>query len=932
MRQTVPKVRIFLSSPDDVSDERAIARKVIADLQYDPWLRGAVFFEIVAWDTSGAPGLDARKVPQQTLNLRLARPSQCDIVVGILWSKLGTPFEMDGKWYPSGTVYELDDAIGGNGDVLIYRRMARLMFDARDPDLLEKHKQLQAVDEYFATFNDAAGQARRGCNEYDTPTDFEQKLTDHLKNILARSFTQPIEGEEIAPSWSGSPFPGLRAFTTVDAPIFFGRGRETDELLKKVADQNIVFVMGASGSGKSSLVGAGLLPRLRAGAISGSEYWHIPDFDPISEQWRGARFSPAEANGNPLLAFSEKISALAGQNPAKLASELCTEPWLIDKAVESIVAGGRKLVVFIDQFEEIFTTVHEKERRAFIQLLSHPHPLILWVITVRSDFYHRCVDAPRLARLLERGQFPLPAPTDTLLDMITRPAVRACIKFEEGLTSRILKDTGEEPGSLALMAYALDELYSLASQRSDRFMSSADYSGLGGVQGAIGKRAEATFTSLSGTSDQRKSSLHRVFRELVEIDDRGVATRRRALLGDAAHSEQDRAFVDAFVAARLLTTSEGEHGGLVEVAHEALFDSWMRLATWVENFQSDLRLLRQMRVAAAEWAANERGHDYLWPGDKGSQAQGMLIRLQPLLNDVEIAFSRPETAHLIDELSLSQTAHIRREAIGQRLLELGDPRNGVGCKDGLPRIAWCYVDVGAMDFAEFRDHQNKLFGTFNVRDFYCAKFPVTHAQFQSFIDAPNGVSNDDWWKEFETPDRKLPTSTQIGANYPIDSVTWHFSVAYCNWLNETFPKDMLPEIEGSRNDWSIRLPHEWEWQWAAGGANSTIEFPWGSWDPSRCNLKEAGIGRTVSVGLYPDGAAACGVMDMVGNVREWCLNVHKDARDIDYFGTTPRAFRGGSIYQDHLHAFTRYRASSGPSNPTREASFRLVYAPSLKFR
>jgi formylglycine-generating enzyme required for sulfatase activity len=481
------------------------------------------------------------------------------------------------------------------------------------------------------------------------------------------------------------------------------------------------------------------------------------------------------------------------------------------------------------------------------------------------------------------------------------------------------------------MAYALDELYTIANQRGDHLMSSADYEGLGGVQGAIGKRAESTFGVLPGALELRKACMQRVFRELIEVDERGVATRRRALLSDVARDEQDRAFIHAFVAARLLTTSEGEGGGQLEVAHEALLRSWIRLVHWIESVQSDLLLLRQMRVAASEWGANARHHDYLWLGERGSEAKAMLARLQPVLGDVETEFARPEADHLIDELQLSRTTHFRREAIGQRLLILTDRRRGVGCEDGSPNIQWCYVDVGETDSAEFHDHQNKSFGVFKVHSFYIAKFPVTSAQFHSFVEAKEGMSKDAWWMDFEEPTRELQTALQQGANYPRDSVNWYLAVAYCRWLNATMPTKGLPEMLGSRDDWGIRLPHEWEWQWAAGGGSTVAPFPWGNWDPSRCNLKEAGIGRTVAVGLYPDGAAPCGAMDMIGNVREWCLNTHKDASHIAYQGTKPRALRGGSIYQDHLRSFASYRASMGPGTSSREAGFRLVYAPSLRF-
>jgi len=444
----VPRIRVFLSSPGDLADERAMARRVIADLPYDPLLRSAVSFEIIAWDVPGAPGLDARMTPQEALNAGLPLPSQCDIVVGILWSRVGTPFELDGQQYGSGTLYELQEATQGHGDVLIYRRQERIALDPSDPKFLEKYEQWKAVETFFSTFSNETGAALGGYNAYNTPTEFARLLTDHLKKILVRSFAPVPVAESLMPRWDGSPFPGLRAFTTADAPIFFGRGRETDELIRQVAKHRVVIVMGASGSGKSSIVGAGLLPRLKVGAIAGSRDWHIPQYEAKDKRWHGACFSPAEVGDNPFLGLATKLSELVGGDPEKLAFELYSEPWSIDKTIESLVVEGIKLVIFVDQFEELFTSVRERERNAFVKLLSYPNPSIRWVITVRSDFYHRCVDAPELARLLEKGTFPLSVPTDTLLDMITRPADRALIEFEEGLTWRILEDTGREPIAL----------------------------------------------------------------------------------------------------------------------------------------------------------------------------------------------------------------------------------------------------------------------------------------------------------------------------------------------------------------------------------------------------------------------------------------------------------------------------------------------------
>lgn len=927
MSDRVRLVRVFLSSPSDVADERALARQTLQDLNYDPLLRGAVTFEAVAWDSLGAPGLEADRVPQRAIEAGLPLPSQCDIFVGIFWARMGTPFEMNGQHYRSGTVYELEDARKSNRTrVLIYRRGEAVQFDPADPRFEERCAQWNQVEDLFAEFRGEGDAPIGGYNGYQTPSEFAKLLADHIKHILKQT-VGPVHGSSaLLPQWEGSPFPGLRAFTTADAPIFFGRGRETDELIRKVERQRVCIVMGASGSGKSSLVGAGLLPRLSAGAIDGSTGWLLPVFDECARVWRGLRFTPAEVGDDPFEAFASQLEMLSGISCTGLASQLAREPWSLAQALAARLPGRTTFVVFVDQFEELFTSCVDTLRVPFIRMLGSPSANVKWVLTVRSDFYHRCVDIPELSKLLETGQFPLTVPTDTLLDMIARPAQRALLDFDEGLTWRILEDTGHEPGSLALMAYALDELYELASRRHDRRMSLADYEALGGVQGAIGKRAESTYLALPGTPAEREECLWRVFRELVEVDERGTATRRRAPMASIAANAQGKLLIEAFTSARLLTSGTGDKGAIVEVAHEALMRSWGRLAQWLESVQADLRLLRQLKVAAAEWLDSSRSPDYLWRGDRAAALQTMIRRLGPDLSADELEFARPETEHLLGELELAATTHIRREMIGQRLLVLGDPRPGWSTENDVPAVRWCAVK-GTDGETDFVDDKGVKYASLVLTDFYITAFPITVAQLGAFIDA-RGMASGEWWKDLENPVRERPSSSQSGGNYPVDSITWHMAMAFSRWLDfqaRSATRSLVPG--GDTRTWRIRLPHECEWQWASGGHQQHPSFPWGEGDDTRCNLKEAGIGRTVAVGMYPLGAAHCGALDMIGNVREWCLNAYKDVSDVGPGGNHPRAMRGGSVYQDARRSQSAYRASNGPGNVSREAGFRVVFAP-----
>ena len=330
------RLRVFLASPGDVADERALARQVLERLPYDPMLRGQVVIEAVAWDQPGArvPML-ATMTPQAAIAAGLPKPSQCDIVVAIFWSRMGTPLpdedrKPDGGVYLSGTEWEYLDALEaaercGKPVVLVYRRTEDPALKQSDPKFDEKRQQWLQVNAFFARFRNQDGANRRGCNEYAAPEDFRRQLDDHLKEIIARLLKRRTAVEvgppecatpSLLPLWNGSPFPGLRAFTPDDAPIFFGRGRETDELVRRLANTpgRCLFVVGPSGSGKSSLVAAGLLPRLKDNAIEGSKDWllpHVFSAEPGEpKQWAGLRFTPGELGDNPFQALATKLAPL----------------------------------------------------------------------------------------------------------------------------------------------------------------------------------------------------------------------------------------------------------------------------------------------------------------------------------------------------------------------------------------------------------------------------------------------------------------------------------------------------------------------------------------------------------------------------------------------------------------------------------------------
>lgn len=965
-------IRVFLSSPGDVADERKLALKAIARLQNNPLYKEKITIEAVAWDKpDDSTPLLASVDPQTAINEGAARPSECDIVAVILWSRMGTPLDSnryqkeDGSQYLSGTEWEFEEALAasqktGRPFVIVYRRTEKVLLDPDSPDFQEKVEQRRRVQDFFAGFVNPDGSSRQGYNSYTTPSEFEDIFELHLRKLVARLIDegQPrmehkrgVNPDKIVRpvEWpiDVSPFPGLRAFGPEDAPVYFGRGEETDQLVKRLADPDCrcLAVVGASGSGKSSLVAAGLLPRLAEGAIEGSKDWPVVRFTP--DEW---------GEGDP---FNSLVGALVSEPlsmPQRgLARSLRGSPEALFSALEEQLASWpewAKVLLFIDQFEELFTRVDDADlRRDFAVALTHAAGTarIKIVLTMRADFFHRVAELPALAALLkahENRTFPMSAPGPMeLYEMIIGPARVAGLQFDDGLARQILEDTGDDPGALALMAYALQQLYEESHGHGK--LTWATYNRFGGVQGAIGEQARATFEKLSS---EAQAALPVVFRELVNVgfDEQGnlKATRKRAALSSVTADEACAELVNALTDARLLVTSVGEYP-IVEVAHEALFRSWPKLKAWIDEAQDDLILLRQVRAAADEWA-NKRHPDYLrWPAERLEPVFAMYERLQPSLTEMEQDFTEPEQERLLRKIDDIQTSHQRRRWIGERLATIGDVRTGIGLDEhGLPQIDWLPVP-GSQGEIEFQDKDGKSYGSFDVKPFYVARYLITHRQFDTFLKAPGGFSDSRWWRDFQQDyvKQEMSVAMQQYDNYPRDNVSWYQCVAFARWLDfkyrefglfDTFTFPLQGEgVTASlrrgleTEGWQLRLPTEWEWQWMAQGGAEARQYPWGEWDEyPRTNTSEAGIGnRSTAVGMYPHGAATCGALDVSGNLWEWCLNDYDNPQVTDGYGNgAGKVLRGGSFYYDRPRATCTYRNNYNPNNRYYNYGLRVVIA------
>lgn len=974
------RIRIYLALPGDVHEERRLALKAINRIQADPlYTKVAIEYKERA---------DPDSDPMHAIKEGLPEPSKCDICVAVFWSQMGTPLDpeeypkADGGYFLSATEWELGDAWEGarknNGSpvVLVYRRTEKISRNLDAGDLEEKTRQWQFVDEFFArskTTDDSAGLVY---DKYTAPSQFADYFELRLRKEIVRLLEKNPPSDSTAPTpiapvvkWEKgkSPFPGLRAFGVDDEPIFFGRGAEIDDMMRRIRNPECRFlaVVGASGSGKSSLVAAGLLPRLLASDLKGTEHWTLVQFKP-----------DAHGNGDPFDALARALASALNMDAEGIVARLHTDAAALRKLLEVNLAedgGTKRTVIFIDQFEELFTRIpKEKEslRQEFSLLLSEAakSPHILTIVTMRDDYLARCMEYPVLVKLINENtstyMLGVPGPAE-LYKMISEPADVAGLEFEPGLVSRILKETGTDPGALALMAYALDQLYN-ASKNSGK-LTNAAYDAFQGVQGAIGMRAQETFDGIlekyketmtqaafEAFSNDLRSALTRVFRELLEVDESGKATRKRVPRERVEYDQHSRELVEKFREARLLVSSEG----LVEVAHEALFRSWAVLAAWIEKTNDAYVLLRQVRAAAAEWDNKARKPEYLWLDERLKLVYEMQKLLEPTWKPHEKEFIRPEAERLLDEIKKFSTTHQRRSAIGERLDAIGDPRPGVGLVReilplraegvtglvalrageirlwgdkpdhmGLPDIVWVKGRSGAVTIEE---------QSFKVRPFFIAKYPITYKQFEAFVEAEDGFMNTRWWQGLsdEESHKNNPKEQNFKFyNHPRETVSWDEAIAFCRWLNARMYWAELPinlSINALEYFKGVRLPTEWEWQWAAVRGNAKYAYPWGAeWERNKANTKESGLGRTTAVGMYPDGSAKCGALDMSGNVWEWCLNEYEKPEDVDLRGMNPHVLRGGSWLDefDYARASHRTRNRDWYSRRLSNFGFRVVVSP-----
>jgi eukaryotic-like serine/threonine-protein kinase len=649
-------VRIFVSSPGDVDHERRRMERVVERLNGE--FAEVAHLQTIRWETEFYRA-------DKTFQAQIPEAAECDIVVAIFRGRIGTALPAafatlpDGSPYPSGTAYEVLSAIAAARakqlpDIYVFRNNDPPLVRLDDPEAARVAEQWQRLKAFFDTwFVGTEGPFKAAFHNFTSPDDFEVQVERLLRGWLeekvlhGRAVLWPIAAK-------GSPFRGLEAFGAKHSAVFFGRTRDIAravDLWKDAAERGSPFliVVGASGSGKSSLARAGLMPRLT-----------VPGVVPAVDAWRVAAMRPTELADGPIATLAARL--LDGDNavpeaesgrppalpelaasdyrtPAELAALLvhadaaAVTPLLraLDRIGEELrVRQGYErpvrcdLVVLVDQLDELFGDhADAAERAAFAHLLKlFVESGRIWVIaTLRADLYDRFLAEPDLLALKTAGaSYDLAAPGPAeLAEIVRKPAEAAELVFDrdsasgDGLDEVLLREA-DRPDMLPLLQLALNRLFEArVSAGSETRLTYAAFAALGGLSGIIDREAER---AVVGLGESALAELPRLLRQLVTVTaadggDSGSLTTRTVPIAAAAANDSARRLVDALVAARIfLVTGEGSSAG-VQLAHQRVIADWHRARDLIAANQDFYRVRDEVEAQRRRWEAAANSRDRL---------------------------------------------------------------------------------------------------------------------------------------------------------------------------------------------------------------------------------------------------------------------------------------------------------------------------------
>jgi len=736
-------ITVFVSSPGDVQAERTIADRLIraiaqelgipVSVQYSNLLRHRQTVESrISSAELGSGELVLcpyfweyqRFSPELGYQDQIPNTSRFDLVISILWSRLGTKlhprFRMpDGSEPRSGTEYEImwakaqRDKTPGVPALQIYRNCGQPNPPLDPPEKrVEFFRQWDLLKDFFESWEkDSQGQFIGAFNNYNNLEEFEGLFREHFRDFLLTQVSDERQRRWLAQRsqvrrWRDNPFRGLQTFDFEHAPIFAGRtmaidGVRTALIQQAEAGRPFVLVLGASGSGKSSLVRAGVLPLLiEPGVIEGIGLWRRSVMRPAAAGSQCDMFDALAAGLLTEEALPE-LADLESHEPVKdLAAELRADPLgvagrvkdklnqvsleycLVHKErlrglesgfrqlqrdadaanarlqLEKLQPPRARLALIVDQLEELFTSGFSEELQLkFVSALSvlARSGRVFVLATLRNDFYARYQELDDLVELAKpAGKYDLRPPTpDEVGNMIRLPAEVAGMHFEQDsrtgqrLDEALRDAAAATPESLPLLEHVLSLLYDKQAARGDDLLRWSDYRELGELKGALAKYAETVFSTLS-IKEQRAFPL--VMRHLVTLGqgEEEVPNRRTVPYRDfvaSGETDQDqkagaKGFVDLFIEKRLLVADTDSQGEVtVSVAHEALLREWQRVKEWLTENREFLRMRDRLDSSLKLWVSRgKQKDDLLEAGLHLAEGEKLVKDFGPSLNREQIDY------------------------------------------------------------------------------------------------------------------------------------------------------------------------------------------------------------------------------------------------------------------------------------------------------
>ncbi len=467
-----------------------------------------------------------------------------------------------------------------------------------------------------------------------------RELLDALEPLLPGRYVRRLRSDE-------SPYAGLKSFQESDAHRFFGRARDVAAAVARLRDVPLLGIVGPSGVGKSSFVRAGVVPALKASGEPWSTLAVRPGRSPMAALAYALTPLLSTTSHTSTNTFNTGTGDLSQQH--EIIARLHAEPGYLGAALRSRARSrGQHILLFIDQFEELYTQVADpRERLAFTACLAGvcddvTTPLRL-VLSLRSDFLDHVAEAPALMTELTQGLFFLTPPNrDGLRDALIQPAEMAGYQFEvPSMIESMLDHLEHTPGALPLLQFAASQLWE-TRDRDRRLLTAESYHRIGGIAGALASHADAVVAECT----QREQTLIRaLFLRLVTPE----RTRAIVPVSELYELSPDPAelhrVVDRLVRSRLLvgqttTNAPGvtSAGGTVEIVHESLINGWPLLRRWLDETQEDAAFLEQLRNAAKQWHAKGHAQDLLWRGQAMQEAKLWHSRYRGDLPDLQRAY------------------------------------------------------------------------------------------------------------------------------------------------------------------------------------------------------------------------------------------------------------------------------------------------------